>query len=145
MALCSWKIHMYRTSCLGAGSTVRWLAGRPGRAGAHLSPFLSKFLKAALWQGRCLCDEAVLLEAEVFLHALAFPPLSRGANCSGGFARPPSPGWLPSCLCSHCHFSLQAQIRGDKLFPMHLIDKSCRTMRKAPSWLLELLWQTTAQ
>lgn len=63
------------------GSIVCRLAGRLVRAGAHLSPFLNKFLKAALWQDRCLCGKTAFLEAEVFLRALAFPPFSQRANC----------------------------------------------------------------
>lgn len=93
------------------GSAVLWLTGCLARAGAHLSPFLKQLCGGvSVIVGRLLswCPGCPSLSA------LLFRRVSQTTHLR-----------LASLRCS----SLPAQTRGDKLFPMCLIDKSSRTRR----------------
>ena len=146
MALCSWKIHMHRTSCLAARQYSAPAGRTPGEGRSPSIPFPEQVSQSSfvvvsmpLWRG-CFSG-------------------SRGVPARPGLSTLQPKGQLlrrisqtthlqlaSLRLGSHSHFSLQAQTRGDKLFPTCLIDKSCRTTRRARSWLPEVLWQaTTAQ
>lgn len=94
-------------------SAVRRLAGRLGKAVAHLSPFRGEFLKETLWRGLSLWRGCFSGSSDV--------PV-----CPGLFALPPK-GQLSRKiaqtthlrlaslgLVSHSHFSLPVQNRGDK-------------------------------
>lgn len=143
-ALCSWKIHTYRTSCLGAGQRSVPAGRTPGKGRSPSIPFpqqvsQSSFVAGSmsLWRGRF--SGSGVVPASPGLSALQpkgrlLWRISQTTHLRLASLR------LGSCS----HFPSQAQTRGDKLFPTRLIDKSCRTTRKAHSWLPGLPWQETA-
>jgi len=145
VALCSWKTRVYRTSCLGAGQHGV-LAGRaPAKGRSRPSPFPSEFLKAPLWRGRRLCGRGCFSGSGGVPACPGPSALQPQGQLFGRISQSTRLRVTSLRLRSRSHFSLQAQTRGDKLFPVCLIDKSCRT-RKAHSWLPESPWQkATAQ